>query len=223
MGLQVTDDNERVIRESAQIMLAVKPQIFPTLENAMKQLGPGRIVISIMAGISIARITAMAGPGVAVIRTMPNTPLMAGCGMTAVAPGPACRPGDEALCLKLFSAAGKTARVTEEQIDAVTAVSGSGPAYVFYLAEAMMEAGRELGLSAELADALTRQTILGAARLLDQDAGPDGATPAELRKKVTSPGGTTQAAIEHMESCSVGPHIRQALAKAAARSRELGK
>jgi pyrroline-5-carboxylate reductase len=149
---------------------------------------------------------------------MPNTPLMSGFGMAGVSLSKSAQPGDEALTMKLFSAGGKAIVVDESKLDAITAVSGSGPAYVFYLAEAMEKAARDLGLG-EDANLLVRQTILGAANLLVDSNEP----PAELRRKVTSPGGTTEAAIKHLDGNKSTDVVINAIKAAEKRSKELGQ
>ncbi|MCC6581398.1 MAG: pyrroline-5-carboxylate reductase [Phycisphaeraceae bacterium] len=218
LGLTTTEQGEDVIRRSRQIMLAIKPQTLPKLEPLLKLVNPEtQVVLSIMAGIGTAKIEALAGKPLRIVRIMPNTPLMAGQGMAGVARGEHAREGDDDLAMKLFASAGKAVAVAESLLDAVTAVSGSGPAYLFYLAEAMTRAADELGLG-EHADTLVRQTILGSAMLLAQS--PD--TPSELRRKVTSPGGTTEAAIRHMDSQAMTRIIVDAIAAACRRSRELG-
>jgi pyrroline-5-carboxylate reductase len=219
LGVTVTQDNAPVITGSAQIMLAIKPQMLSAIADQLRAIDVARqVVLSIMAGISTAKIAQAIGGPARVIRIMPNTPLMVGLGMSAVCMGAGAKAGDESLTLRMFEAAGRSVMVDETMMDAVTAVSGSGPAYVYYLAEAMIEAGRSLGLSEDQAAALTKQTILGAAHLLTESSDE----PAVLRRKVTSPGGTTQAAIEHMEKSDVRGHIVAALGRAAARSKELG-
>ena len=220
LAVATTDDAAQVVASAQQIMLAVKPQVFSDVGDALKQVDADRqIIASIMAGISTQKIEAAVGRPARVVRIMPNTPLMAGCGMSAIALGQHAQPGDETLTLKIFQAAGEAVVLDESHMDAVTAVSGSGPAYVFYLAEAMADAARSLDLPAEAVDLLTQQTVFGAAQLIKQSDDP----PAELRRKVTSPGGTTQAAIEHMEAKDVRQAIAQAIARAAARSAELGR
>ena len=220
LGVALTDDNQQVVAGSSQVMLAVKPQTLAAVSDSLKAVDPARqIVLSIMAGVSTRRIAEVTGKPARVIRIMPNTPLLVGLGMSAIAMGEHARSGDELLSLQIFRAAGEAVMVHETQMDAVTAVSGSGPAYVFYLAEAMTDAARQLGLDDASAKLLVQQTILGAAKLM-KDSSDD---PAALRRKVTSPGGTTQAAIEHMESSELKRHIIDALGKAASRSRELGK
>ncbi len=216
LGIATTTDNALVVSQSQQVMLAVKPQMFASVAGALRDF-PG-VIISIMAGIGTAKIESLLGCEARIVRVMPNTPLMAGLGMTGVALGPHARAGDERLTLQLFGAAGEAIVVPESAIDAITAVSGSGPAYVFYLAEAMQQAAADLGLD-DHARLLVQQTILGAAVLLKQS--PD--TADVLRRKVTSPGGTTEAAITHMETHGVRQAIVAAIKAAQARSVELGK
>ena len=219
LGIVTTDENHEAIQQASQIMLAVKPQMFPKVTDDLRaHLRDEQIVISIMAGIRSDRLCEAVGRPVRVVRVMPNTPVQVGAGMAGVALGTDAQPGDDDLTMRLFSAAGRAIRVEESAIDAVTAVSGSGPAYVFYLAEAMTRAARELGLGDE-APTFVRQTILGAARLME--AQPD-IDPAELRRRVTSPGGTTAAAIGHMESKGMAQVIEAAVEAAHARSIELG-
>ncbi|MEM9296729.1 MAG: pyrroline-5-carboxylate reductase dimerization domain-containing protein [Planctomycetota bacterium] len=150
------------------------------------------------------------------VRVMPNTPVMAGQGMSAIALGPHAKPGDDDLALRLFQAGGKAIRVNEADLDAVTAVSGSGPAYAFYLAEAIEQAAAELGLP-DHARLLASQTLLGAATLLAQS----GEDPADLRQRVTSPGGTTAAAIQSLDDDNVKNLIAKAVRAACDRSIEL--
>ena len=220
LGVRAAADNAMVIRQAGQIVLAVKPQTFASLATELRACNVNeQVLVSIMAGITTAKIESALGRPARIVRVMPNTPLLVGLGMSAVAMGPHARAGDDELTLRLLSAAGEAIRVEERDLDAVTAVSGSGPAYVFYLAEAMADAALKLGLSREHAALLTKQTILGAAKLMKDSA----EAPAELRRKVTSPGGTTQAAIEHLESAGISNEIVQAIQRAADRSRQLGK
>ena len=200
-------------------MLAVKPQVFPDIAPLLGDVDAQRqIIISIMAGITSAKIEELAGQSLRVIRVMPNTPMMVMQGMAGVSMGHSTQPGDDAFALELFDAAGKAISVSESDIDAITAISGSGPAYIFYLAEAMQEAAQQMGLSKEGA-LLAQQTILGAAILLEQSDDSAG----ELRRKVTSPGGTTEAALAYMEEHNVRQSITEGILKAQARSIELGK
>ena len=218
LGVASTDDNAEVVAASGTVLLAVKPQALPALSETLSRLDTERqVVVSIMAGLSSANIEAVIGRPARIVRVMPNTPLMVGRGMAGVSLGAHARPGDDDLALRLFCACGEAIRLPEADLDAVTAVSGSGPAYLFYLAEAMQQAAAELGLS-DHARLLVRQTLLGAAELLQQSDDP----PAELRRKVTSPGGTTEAAIRHLDNRRVSTAIVKALQAAYDRSVELG-
>lgn len=221
-GVMSAADNAGLIAAADTVVLAVKPQMLGTLgepgRGVWSGIDPARhTVISIMAGISSAKICEAIGQPVRVVRVMPNTPLMVGAGMAGVALGEHAKAGDDELAMRLFGACGEAVRVSESDLDAVTAVSGSGPAYVFYLAEAMHAAAEAMGLS-EHARRLVNQTILGSAQLLSQS--PD--TPAELRRKVTSPGGTTAAAIAHLDQHHVKDAVVAALHAARDRSLELG-
>lgn len=219
MGVQVVDRNAEVIALSGQVLLAIKPQVLPELAGELAEHGrDGQVLISIMAGIGTGKLCEAIGKPVRAVRVMPNTPMMVGLGMSGLAVGEHAQAGDEALAMKLFGAAGEVVRVEEQLMDAVTAVSGSGPAYVYYLAEAMEKAAGELGLG-EHARLFVSQTLLGAAKMLAES--PD--TVAELRRKVTSPGGTTAAAIGHMESHKLIDIVADAVKAAEARGRELGK
>ncbi len=219
MGVTTAGEPINAIQRCNTLVLATKPQVLPDLAEAMKKLDTDKqSIISIMAGITTARIEQLVGKPVRVVRVMPNTPLMVNRGMSGISAGAHAREEDVAFAMKLFGACGEAVRVEESKLDAVTAVSGSGPAYVFYLAEAMQRAAEELGLGDHSA-LFVRQTIAGAAELLRKSA----ETPAELRRKVTSPGGTTQAAIETLEQRAVDTSIIQAVLAAAMRSKDLGK
>jgi len=218
LGIKVVDSNAEVIAQSDQVMLAIKPQVLPALAVELSEHGrDDQVLISIMAGIGSAKLCDAVGKPARVVRVMPNTPMMVGLGMSGLAVGEHAQPGDESLAMKLFGAAGEVVRVDEKLMDAVTAVSGSGPAYVYYLAEAMQQAAEDMGLG-EHARLLVSQTLVGAARMLMDS--PDSA--AQLRRKVTSPGGTTAAAIEHMEANKVKQVISDAVKAAEARGKELG-
>ena len=218
MGITAVADNAEVIRQSKQILLAVKPQTMPVAAADLAAHGRAdQVIISIMAGIRTAKLVEVVGRPLRAVRVMPNTPMMIGVGMAGVALGADAEADDDALALRIFQAGGEAIRVDEALLDAITAVSASGPAYVFYLAEAMAEAAAKLGLS-QYADLLVRQTILGSARLMVESLD----SPAELRRKVTSPGGTTQAAIEHLEANETRGTIVAALEAAQRRAVELG-
>lgn len=205
----------------ACVVLAVKPQAFGGLALELRDACPlaGRLVISIMAGVSIAAISRDLGSP-RVIRAMPNLPATMRAGATAFAAADACTPADLAMCDAVFRSVGPVVlQVAESQLDLVTAVVGSGPAYVFLLAEAMLASARERGLAHDAAAMLVRQTFVGAAALL----GADAREPGELRAAVTSKGGTTQAALEVFASRGFAEVVDSAIAAAAARGRELGR
>lgn len=202
------------------VLLAVKPQVMnDALAGIAGVVRADAVVISIAAGVATARIDQRLGGRGRIVRAMPNTPMLVGAGMTAVAPGPRATDADLVWADALFAACGRVVRVTEPMIDAVTAVSGSGPAYFFYLIEAMIAAGAAEGLSPDVAAQLAIQTCAGAAKLLAET----GEKPEVLRARVTSPGGTTQRAIETMDAAGVKARLVDAVRAAAARSRELGK
>jgi pyrroline-5-carboxylate reductase len=185
-------------------------------------LKPNAVIISIAAGISCAFIEkalGQSGNKPRVIRVMPNTPMLAGKGMSALALGANASEQDLITAERIFSAAGKTVRVPEASMDAVTAVSGSGPAYIFYLTEALAKAGVAAGLTELQAGQLARETVIGAAALLAQSKD----SPEDLRRKVTTPNGTTQAAIETMQAGDFEGLMTKAIAAAAKRAKELGK
>lgn len=219
LGIETTEDNTRVIDDCEQLLLAVKPQVLPALTDELAEhLRDDQVVISIMAGIGSAKLEQVIGRTARMIRVMPNTPKMVGRGMTGIALGNHAKPGDEDLAIRLFTAGNSEAVVVDESmIDAITAVSGSGPAYAFFLAEAMERAAAELGLD-QHARLLVTQTLHGAAELLA--GSPD--TASELRRKVTSPGGTTAAAIQHLENQQTQDTIVNAIHAAHTRARELG-
>lgn len=216
-GCDTTDENSAVIRGAKQVVLGVKPQVFPAIAPTLKHdLTDEHVLISVMAGLSGERIAGLIARPCRVVRAMPNTPLLVGRGVTGVARCENAEPGDETLAMKLFAAGGLAVPVREDQINAIAAVSGSGPAYIFLLAEAMQRGAAELGLG-EHAEALVTQTLLGAAELL-ADSDDDAPT---LRRKVTSPKGTTEAAIKVMEAAGLPDTIIEAMKANVVRSEEL--
>jgi len=218
LGVTVTADNT-VAAGCPRVLLAVKPQVLAGVLRDIAPLVPAdALVISIAAGIRSAAIDAQLKSRPRIVRVMPNTPLLVGAGVSAVAAGPRATQDDLAWTQRIFGACGTTIVVAEELMDAVTAVSGSGPAYFFYLIEAMIAAGMAEGLDRDVAASLATQTCAGAAKLLAQS----GKSPQELRAAVTSPGGTTQRAIETLEAAGVQAALVQAVRNAAQRSRELG-
>lgn len=220
LGIACAGDCAVTAAASDIVVLAVKPYV---MGEALAEIKPhakgGALFISIAAGISCKFIEAALGGTARVIRVMPNTPMLAGRGMSALARGTHATDQDMSDAERIFAAAGRTVRVEETMMDAVTAVSGSGPAYVFYLAEALAAAGAKAGLDAGQASLLARETIIGAAMLLEQSKD----APAELRRKVTTPGGTTQAAIETMQAKGFEQMMIDAIVAAAKRSKEMGK
>ncbi|MCC6676342.1 MAG: pyrroline-5-carboxylate reductase [Phycisphaerales bacterium] len=207
---------------AGQILLAVKPQM---LRAVAEEIGPAlastsRVVISILAGVPSARVREVLGGSVRVVRAMPNLAARIGRGATALCAGAGAAPGDEELAGKLFAdVSGLVVRIDEGLMDAFTAVAGSGPAYVFYLAEAMVSAAESLGFDNETAMRMVRETIAGAGALLAESA--DG--PAELRAAVTSRGGTTAAALAVLDGAGVRVQLERAIAAARDRGAELAK
>lgn len=211
-----SDDNAFAAARADVVVLSVKPQIFPEVWPGIESaLQPDALVISIMAGIPSAKISG--GRPIRVVRVMPNTPALVGMGAAGIAAGECATEADLELACTLLGAVGSAVVVKEEQIDAVTALSGSGPAYVFYLLENMLEAAKQMGLEEHISRELALATVMGAAKLM-QESGEDA---AELRRKVTSKGGTTAAAINTMIDRGVGDAVVAALLAAQARSVEL--
>ena len=199
-------------------LVAVKPDDVPATCAALAEAGVGRLV-SVAAGVTTAAIEAALGGGTPVVRAMPNTPAVVGAGASAVAPGSTASDEDVAWARSILEAVGVVVVVPEAKLDAVTGLSGSGPAYVFLVAESLIEAGVLVGLSREVAEVLAVQTLLGSARLLqssDEHA-------AALRASVTSPGGTTAAGLHALERGGLRSAILDAVVAAADRSRELGR
>jgi len=219
-GTRRLDALDRAPRGDLVVVLAVKPQIFGSLGPALRSLADGgALFVSIMAGITIGGLSAALGGAGRIVRAMPNTPAAIGHGITAAVPGSAITAGDRSRVDALLAATGALVWLEDEaQMDAVTAVSGSGPAYFFRFAEALAMAGAKAGLPPSIAMQLARTTFTGAAALADQDAAP----LAELRRQVTSPGGTTAAGLGEMDRGDAIDRLAAAMVgAAAARSREL--
>lgn len=209
---------EESLKKAGLIILAVKPQQMKGLLSTLGPKFPAKaLVVSIAAGISTSQIEKGLPQGNPVVRVMPNTPALLGVGMAAVAAGSRAKKPHVKTALELFSAVGRSIEVTEDQMDYVTAVSGSGPAYIFHMIEAMTEASVKGGLKPEVALELVKQTVLGAARMAIET----GKSPEELRIQVTSPGGTTQAALTTLEQKGFKETINAAIESAAKRSAEL--
>jgi pyrroline-5-carboxylate reductase len=213
-------ENDEVVRRAPFIVIAVKPQKFKeALAPVAALFGPKKLVLSICAGLSTARIEATLAPGTRIVRAMPNTPMLVGRGMAAVCGGSKATSADVAKAMRLLGCSAQVIRVTEDQMDAVTAVSGSGPAYFFYLTELLTAAAVEVGLSPDDARILARVTCDGSARLLTES----GEEAQDLRHKVTSPGGTTEAAIKKFDELGLAKIVTAAVTAARDRGRELGK
>jgi pyrroline-5-carboxylate reductase len=206
------------VADADVVVVAVKPaDVAATLEIALAALGTDTLVVSIAAGVTIATLEALV-PHRPVVRAMPNTPALVGAGASAIAGGTHAGAEHLDLAERLLGAVGIVVRVAEPALDAVTGLSGSGPAYVFLLAEAMIEAGVLVGLTRDVATTLVTQTLLGSATLLARDDGG----PETLRAAVTSPGGTTAAGLRELESHGFRAAILDAVHAATERSRELG-
>lgn len=216
-GVSTSTDNS-VVKNAEIVVLAVKPQV---LANVLKGIAPvlrkETLVISIAAGIPTAKIEAVLGGKRRVVRVMPNTPALVGQGASAIAAGANADEADLEVAETILGCVGLTVRVEENEIDAVTALSGSGPAYVFYLLEGMLAAADKMGLDKKTARRLALKTVIGSARLMEDS----GEAADALRAKVTSKGGTTEAAIRSLDEAGVKDAIVQALLAAQKRSVEL--
>lgn len=218
LGVATTEDNLAPAR-CPRVLLAVKPQVIAkVLAQVAGDVGEQATVISIAAGVTTAIIDSHLGGRGRIVRVMPNTPMLAAAGVSAVAAGPRATDEDVRWTERLFAASGRSLVVDEPLLDAVTAVSGSGPAYFFYLVEAMIAAGVAEGLDADVARTLAAHTCAGAGKMLIESS----ETPEVLRARVTSPGGTTQRAVKTLDAAGVKDKLIDAVRAAAERSRELG-
>ena len=216
-GVRVVED-PAAVGTAGTVVVAVKPQDLPDLLDSLApHLRPDALVVSLAAGITTAAIEARLSPGTAVVRVMPNTPSLVDEGMAALAGGQACTEEDLAEAQDLLRSCGRTVVLPEKHLDAVTALSGSGPAYVFYVVEAMVEAGVLLGLPRATATELVVQTVVGAGAMLRET----GQHPTVLREQVTSPAGTTAAALRQLDESGVRAALVSAVEAAWARSRQL--
>ncbi len=216
-GVRVLENAEAAAAADT-LVLVVKPQdMGALLEEIGPHVGPGDLVVSLAAGITTAFLESRLPEGRAVVRVMPNTPALVDQGMAAVSGGSHCRPEQLAEAQELLAATGKVLEVPEHLQDAVTAISGSGPAYIFYVVEAMIEAGVVLGMPRSTATELVVQTLFGAATMIKET----GQHPTVLREQVTSPGGTTAAALRMLDDHKVRAAFISAMEAAATRSREL--
>jgi len=218
--IRTLDSNQALVDECDVVVLSVKPQVMQEVITNLNLSNPQQLFISIAAGITTSSFAKWFGQSVALVRTMPNTPAMVQSGATGLFASNQVTDEQKQIAEQIMSAVGIALWVEEESLlDTVTAVSGSGPAYFFYMMQAMEQAGIELGLSEDVAHQLTIQTALGAAKLASGSAD----SPEELRKKVTSPGGTTEAAINTLEASKGIELIKQAVTAANHRSVELAQ
>jgi pyrroline-5-carboxylate reductase len=216
-GVRVTDDNN-LAATAPVLLLAIKPQILDSVVAHLTLSAANRSIISILAGVSIDRLE-RAFPDRAIVRAMPNTPATVGMGMTAIAAGNDVSAEQLDLATNIFQAVGEVVTVPESLMDAVTGLSGSGPAYVAIAIEALADGGVAAGLPRPIADRLALQTVLGTAQLLTETK----LHPAQLKDRVTSPGGTTIAGIAQLERAGFRSALIEAVIAAANRSQELGK
>ena len=218
-GIQVAADNPALVRDVDVVILAVKPQIIePVLQEVAHALTRAKLMISIAAGVSTARLRAVLGKQARLIRVMPNTPALVLAGVTAIAKAEGLEPGDLDTASEIFSAVGRVVVLEEELLDAVTGLSGSGPAYVALVIESLADGGVKMGLDRITAMTLATQTVLGAAKLLLET----GLHPGALKDMVSSPGGTSIAGIAALEEGGVRTTFIKAVERATQRSRELG-
>ena len=229
--VEVSDDRRGVLSEMfpgvaisaslgmcSVVVVAVKPPDVPSAVRAAVAAG-AQTVLSIAAGVSLSTLESAAGPNVAVVRAMPNTPSLVGQGASAYALGEHCHPDTAQLAEEILGSVGVAVQVDEPQLDAITGLTGSGPAYLFFVAEALIAAGIAEGLSPDVANVLVRQLFLGTGTLLATS--PE--TPGRLREMVTSPGGTTAAGLAVLGKQGVTEAFLAAVAAATARSAELGR
>jgi pyrroline-5-carboxylate reductase len=219
-GVSVFADKKEAVSKADVIFLAVKPQNMLQVICEIKPfVRKGYLIISIAAGITTKFIEETLGMEIAVVRAMPNTPALMGAGAAALCAGRFSSDGDLQTAREIFSAVGILRVISEKEFDAVTALSGSGPAYVFYLCELMQQAGEKLGLDVQTAKDFAVQTVYGAGKMLAK-TGIDAQT---LRQNVTSPNGTTQAALEYFKSHNLSDTVFEAMRQAVLRSKELSK
>jgi pyrroline-5-carboxylate reductase len=221
-GVGITADNRLVFTPTTEVVfLAVKPQVFSAIAQELADViatDSKPLIISILAGVTLSQLEATFGH-LPVIRAMPNTPATIGAGITAISPGAYTKLSHHETAKQLFSAVGEVVEVSENLMDAVTGLSGSGPAYVALLVEALADGGVAAGLPRAIANQLALQTVLGTAKLLHETK----LHPAELKDRVTSPGGTTIAGIAQLERAGFRSALIEAVKAATARSQELGK
>lgn len=219
-GARVTDKNAEVVKGAEVLILAVKPDQVPDLLDEIRpHVAERHLVLSIAAGVTLAKLQAGLFEGARVIRVMPNTPALVGASASAYALGESATAGDAAIVQRLFSSVGVAIEVKEKLIDAVTGVSGSGPAYVYQMIEALSDGGVAAGLPREVATRLAAQTFLGAAKMVLET----GQHPGALKDMVASPGGTTIEGLHELEKAGVRGALMNAVRAAADKARKLGQ
>ncbi len=225
-GVEVTSDNRAAAAASDVLLLAIKPQVFEAIAIKLAQGDGDRtrssqplpVVVSILAGVSLSKLEAAFGHQ-PVIRAMPNTPATIGAGITAIAPGKTVTPSQREQAIAIFQAVGEVVEVPESLMDAVTGLSGSGPAYVAMMIEALADGGVAAGLPRAIASQLALSTVLGTAQLLQETQ----LHPAQLKDRVTSPGGTTIAGMRELERAGFRSALIEAVLAAKERSQQLGQ
>lgn len=220
LGIQAASSAAEAAKKSSTVVLAVKPQDVPrALEEMAPVLGPGHLLVSVAAGVSMSFLEARLSAGVRLVRAMPNTPCLLGMGCSALAQGRNATAQDMTKARAVFKAVGEVVELREELMDAVTGLSGSGPAYLFLFAEALVEAGVRMGIPWSAARTLVFQTIRGACEMLIASS----EHPARLREQVSSPGGTTLAGLGALEKGGFRGLLFQAVEEATQRGRKLGR
>ena len=219
-GITASADNKHAVQESTVVVLAVKPQIMPMiLEEIAPVVNSEKLVISIAAGITLQTLQRALGDSRRVVRVMPNTPALVLAGAAGISPGKAATAQDVALVEQIFNAVGRAMVVSDEMMDVVTGLSGSGPAFIFALIEGLSDGGVLMGLSRQTATLLAAQTVLGAAKMVLET----GKHPGELKDMVTSPAGTTIAGMQALESGGLRGLMMEAVRRATERSEALGR
>ena len=220
LGINSTADNREAVRGADIVCLAVKPRMLdPVLEEIADDINEEHLLISILAGVTTGKIEEKFKSNIRVVRVMPNTPALVRAGMSGISGGRHAGPDDLNTVADIQRAVGEVIEVPEDLLDPVTGVSGSGPAYLFYFVEALTRAGVKVGLPPEQSEILARKTLIGAAKLLDET----GLSAEELRRNVTSPGGTTQAAISTFKRLGFERIVEEAVRAAWKRAREQGE
>ena len=219
-GITASADNKHAVQESTVVVLAVKPQIMPMiLEEIAPVVNSEKLVISIAAGITLQTLQRALGDSRRVVRVMPNTPALVLAGAAGISPGKAATAQDIALVEQIFNAVGRAMVVSDEMMDVVTGLSGSGPAFIFALIEGLSDGGVLMGLARPTATLLAAQTVLGAAKMVLET----GKHPGELKDMVTSPAGTTIAGMQALESGGLRGMMMEAVRRATERSEALGR